>query len=76
MTSQTECHCHKCKDKRLSELELEAISTAEQFQAMIEAQGFTMILCPTCGNKRCPHASNHNLKCSGSNEPGQPGSVY
>ncbi|WP_419637208.1 hypothetical protein, partial [Thiolapillus sp.] len=35
-----------------------------------------MILCPECGNKRCPHASDHRLACTGSNEPGQPGSVY
>lgn len=35
-----------------------------------------MVLCETCGNKRCPHASDHNLACTGSNEPGQPGSVY
>lgn len=30
-----------------------------------------MILCPDCGNKRCPQASNHIYKCSGSNEPNQ-----
>lgn len=35
-----------------------------------------MLLCPKCGNKRCPHASNHNLACTASNEPGQPGSIY
>lgn len=35
-----------------------------------------MVLCPECGNKRCPKASDHNLACTGSNEPGQPGSVY
>lgn len=35
-----------------------------------------MILCPICGNKRCPRATNHELACTGSNEPGQPGSVY
>lgn len=35
-----------------------------------------MILCAVCGNKRCPHASDHRLTCTGSNEPGQPGSVY
>lgn len=35
-----------------------------------------MILCGTCANKRCPKASDHNLECTGSNEPGQPGSVY
>ena len=36
----------------------------------------TMIVCPTCGNKRCPHSTDHNLACTGSNEPGQPGSRY
>lgn len=35
-----------------------------------------MILCPTCGNKRCPHASDHDFVCTSSNEPGQEGSVY
>ena len=35
-----------------------------------------MILCPTCGNKRCPHANDHRNVCTGSNEPGQPGSAY
>jgi hypothetical protein len=35
-----------------------------------------MILCPTCGNKRCPKATHHDHPCSGSNEPGQLGSVY
>jgi hypothetical protein len=35
-----------------------------------------MIVCLQCGNKRCPHASDHRLKCTESNEPGQPGSTY
>ena len=35
-----------------------------------------MILCPECGNKRCPRASDHTLYCTQSNEPGQRGSVY
>lgn len=33
-------------------------------------------LCPTCGNKRCPGAAHHARACSGSNEFGQPGSLY
>lgn len=37
---------------------------------------YRMILCPECGNKRCPKASDHRLDCTGSNEPGQPGSIY
>ena len=36
----------------------------------------TFIVCPTCGNKRCPHATDHNLQCTNSNEPGQKGSRY
>ena len=32
--------------------------------------------CPECHNKRCPKATHHNLNCTGSNEPGQPGSRY
>jgi hypothetical protein len=35
-----------------------------------------MILCANCGNKRCPHASDHDRQCTDSNESGQPGSVY
>jgi hypothetical protein len=34
------------------------------------------IVCPTCGNKRCPKATYHDNACTGSNEPGQPGSSY
>ncbi|MDQ0376522.1 hypothetical protein [Amycolatopsis thermophila] len=35
-----------------------------------------MVVCPDCGNKRCPHATSHTRDCTGSNEPGQPGSQY
>jgi hypothetical protein len=35
-----------------------------------------MIVCSDCGNKRCPKASNHRHKCTGSNEVGQYGSIY
>jgi hypothetical protein len=35
-----------------------------------------MVVCPICGNKRCPHATDHRLECTGSNAPGQKGSVY
>jgi hypothetical protein len=36
----------------------------------------TMVVCPVCGNKRCPKATDAALDCTGSNEPGQPGSSY
>jgi hypothetical protein len=58
------CECHRCikeKDLCVNSIPLGSIK---------------MILCPTCGNKRCPHASDHRLACTGSNESGQPGSVY
>lgn len=35
-----------------------------------------MSVCPDCGNKRCPKATNHENPCSGSNEHGQKGSAY
>lgn len=58
------CICHRCireNDIRMGALPL---SSAR------------MIVCPTCGNKRCPHASDHEIACTGSNAPGQPGSVF
>lgn len=35
-----------------------------------------MIVCPECGNKRCPKSTHHAHPCTDSNEPGQPGSRY
>ncbi len=34
------------------------------------------IVCPQCGNKRCPRASAHWQECTDSNEVGQVGSFY
>lgn len=33
-----------------------------------------MVVCDTCGNKRCPGVNGH--PCTGSNAPGQPGSNF
>lgn len=38
--------------------------------------GSRFIVCPDCGNKRCPHANDHRNACTGSNESGQEGSAY
>lgn len=57
------CGCHACNEGRVTKEGWPITATR-------------MILCPTCGNKRCPHASDHALACTGSNEPGQHGSVY
>ncbi|VGH95946.1 Uncharacterised protein [Klebsiella pneumoniae] len=34
------------------------------------------VVCPDCGNKRCPRANDHRNACAGSNDPGQEGSAY
>jgi len=33
------------------------------------------VLCPVCGNKRCPKAADHDLACTHSNASGQPGAT-
>lgn len=40
------------------------------------SQSMRMILCPDCGNKRCPKARNHENPCTGSNAVGQKGSSW
>jgi hypothetical protein len=42
----------------------------------ITLEDMRFVVCPTCGNKRCPKANNHSLACSGSNATGQPGSSW
>ena len=38
--------------------------------------GTPMIACEHCGNKRCPHAEDHDLLCMGSNAPNQPKALH
>ena len=33
------------------------------------------IVCPQCGNKRCPKAQYHDFKCTGSNDVDQVGEI-
>ncbi|WP_312068681.1 hypothetical protein [Lelliottia nimipressuralis] len=42
----------------------------------INLNDMRFVVCPDCGNKRCPHANDHRNACTGSNEPGQEGSAY
>lgn len=64
-----DCICHRCINENNITVDM-----GNGF--IIPWSGAYMILCPKCGNKRCPHASDHRLDCTGSNEPGQAGSVY
>jgi hypothetical protein len=59
--------CRRCDAARRS-----AISEGD----VIGRLSMRMIVCPDCGNKRCPRATDHRLGCSGSNDPGQVGSDY
>lgn len=58
------CGCFNCQDTLLDP------------HSMLPVTLSKMIVCPTCGNKRCPRATNHTLDCTNSNDPGQPGSRY
>lgn len=60
--------CHRCFTERTDALPSDAPWHERALQRMI--------LCPTCGNKRCPKANDHRHTCTHSNEPGQPGSAY
>jgi len=67
--SKSQCSCRKCMKSR----EKSSKSKSNDLSSTFPSE---MIVCSKCGNKRCPHATDHNLECSSSNEPGQPGSVY
>ena len=43
---------------------------------LLNPVGMPMIVCLFCGNKRCPAATDCRMECTGSNEPGQDGSIY
>lgn len=60
------CPCNRCANE----------AVAADGGGPFDPRLVQMFLCPTCGNKRCPHATDHRLACTGSNEPGQEGSSY
>ena len=57
------CNCLRCLRERDERIGGQAIETCR------------MIVCETCGNKRCPHATDHRYVCTGSNDAGQIGSI-
>lgn len=60
--------CHKCLSGKVAFVALGSIE--------IPVTAARMVLCPICGCKRCPKATDCLLECTDSNEPGQAGSVY
>lgn len=63
LVAKYKCWCYNCLNKITDERGWPVTSS-------------TFIVCPDCGNKRCPKSTDHTLACTGSNEPGQPGSRY
>lgn len=61
-------HCHVCIRNNINDKQLKLEDQPFHY--------FMMILCPSCGNKRCPKATYHRNSCTHSNDSGQPGSIY
>ena len=59
-----DCGCYNCMERKINP------------HTFMPATVNTFIVCPNCGNKRCPRATDHNYECTNSNEPGQTGSRY
>ena len=47
------------------------IAAAERESCAMACEERRMIVCPQCGNKRCPRAADIQRDCTDSNEPGQ-----
>ena len=62
------CGCRRCRRERDPRPDPVTMAWVQRQQVFI--------VCDACGNKRCPRATDHRLACTGSNEPGQPGSVF
>jgi hypothetical protein len=74
MMTTMDCWCYECRKDI-------PVPASEDFWREFGGRVITegqcrMFLCPDCGNKRCPRATDHREACSGSNEPEQAGSRY
>lgn len=65
---KTECKCYTCQ--------AEIAKTEQNDTPFGNSRMMHMFFCPICGNKRCPHGTDHMLACTGSNDSGQKGSRY
>lgn len=60
------CPCQECDERAAHVIE----ANPEIGLRYIATSG--MIVCPDCGNKRCPQAESHDYWCSRSNATNQP----
>ncbi len=72
----TDCNCRACWSERNEGQKAASLQVGPEAFVLMNPIGMPFIVCALCGNKRCPHASDHREACTGSNEPGQPGSIY
>ncbi|HGK3930911.1 TPA: hypothetical protein ACJ2OB_002340 [Klebsiella pneumoniae] len=75
------CECSGCKATARICADLSANSPANpgcwcRTCRPVVLNDMRFVVCPDCGNKRCPRANDHRNACTGSNEPGQEGSAY
>jgi hypothetical protein len=63
-TFKKDCGCYKCQNQLIDPNTSWPLTMSK------------FIVCPICGNKRCPRATDHTLVCTNSNNPGQSGSRY
>lgn len=61
-----DCPCWKCDEDRRTK-------NPPEWPLGLQRR---MIVCENCGNKRCPHATDHTMACTRSNAPNQAGSRY
>jgi hypothetical protein len=73
-TSEKLCGCMKCHHVRYTD-NIDYAATIGSMAPGHMIPGFRYA-CEICGNKRCPHHTDHLLPCTRSNEPGQPGSAF
>lgn len=65
------CGCHFCANEWHR-----VMNDQDPDGWLVRINSYGMILCPACGNKRCPKATYHGHDCTGSNDVGQALSVY
>jgi hypothetical protein len=67
----SDCGCFKCTKARCDADPISGIDHRMTRYFLTDRDN-----CETCGNKRCPHATDHANACTCSNELGQEGSRY
>ena len=74
-TIEKKCGCRACLTERKA-IKTGTMTGSDLATMITSTEIVGMLLCETCGNKRCPHATDHRNACTDSNDTGQPGSIY